>query len=54
MRSMAGFVGFSWFLLVPFGVFLQHLVNSVADNSRQTDRAKVEENRRKMIETSVT
>ena len=54
MRSMAGFIGFSWFLLVPFGVFLQHLVNSVADNSRQTDRAKVEAKKKKMIETSVT
>ena len=45
--SMAAFVD-------KFGVYLHHLVNVVADMSKQTDRANVEGKRRKMIEASVT
>ena len=36
-----------------FGVYLQDLVNVVADMRKQTDCAKVEGKRRKMIEASV-
>ena len=46
MRSMAAFVD-------KFRVYLQHLVNIVADTSKQSDCAKKEGKRRKIIETSV-
>ena len=46
MRSMAAF-------LDKFGVYLQDLVKVVADTRKQTDRATVEEKRRKMIEANV-
>ena len=47
MHSMAAFID-------KFGVYLQHLVNVVADTSKKTDCAKVKGKRRKMIEASVT
>ena len=46
MCSMAVFVD-------EFGVYLQHLVNVVADTIMQTDLPKVEGKRRKMIEAGV-
>ena len=46
MHSMAAFID-------KFGVYLQDLVNVVADMRKQTDCAKVEGKRRKMIEASV-
>lgn len=46
MRSMAGFVD-------KYGVYVQHLENIIADTSKQTDKAKLEGKRRKMINASV-
>lgn len=46
MRSMTAFIQ-------KFEVYLQHLVNVVAYTSKQSDLAKMEGKRRKMIESSV-
>ena len=36
-----------------YGVYVQHLENIIADTSKQTDKAKLEGKRRKMVQASV-
>ena len=46
LRSVAAFVD-------KYGVYVQHLENIIADTSKQTDKAKLEGKRRKMVQASV-